>query len=280
MRKFNLIDDSFNHHTSVGLKDYSVAGRESTNIIWDRSLSDQNLITFYSNEKVLDIEKNLTPKEKSYGLLFESRAIITGTYERIESDLNKFEKFFTHNSNFLKKYNNCYWIPGGGIWIGGKYGGGEIRIHDKNKLCSIVSSNKRMCDLHNFRLDIVNYLSKNYSPKVTIFGVNGWKPIWESLNDYMFSIVVENYQDELYFTEKILNCFATGTIPIYLGAKNIGEKFNMEGILQFNNINELKVIMSNLNENVYHERFEAIKDNFERCQNYKIIEDFIYNNYL
>ena len=36
----------------------------------------------------------------------------------------------------------------------------------------------------------------------------------------MFSVCIENDVYDTYFTEKILDCFATGTIPIYKGTKN------------------------------------------------------------
>jgi hypothetical protein len=96
----------------------------------------------------------------------------------------------------------------------------------------------------------------------------------------MFSIVIENYQDDLYFTEKILNCFATGTIPIYCGARNIEEKFNEKGIIKFDNFSELEKILSDLTPDIYYEKKEIINENFERCKQYKSIEDFIYLNYL
>ena len=96
----------------------------------------------------------------------------------------------------------------------------------------------------------------------------------------MFSIVVENYQDELYFTEKILNCFATGTIPIYFGAKNIDNKFNGGGILTFKSIEELTEILKSLNQDFYKDKKTFIKDNFEKVQEYLSIEDYIYTKYF
>ena len=51
------------------------------------------------------------------------------------------------------------------------------------------------------------------------------------LKDYRFSFCVENDTYDTYFTEKILDCFATGTIPVYLGAPDIGNHFNMDGII-------------------------------------------------
>jgi len=265
---FNIFDDVFSHDK------YSVAGRESSYINWDRSISNIQNPIFYSHGKMLNEVIN---KDNSYGFIFESKGIIPGIYNSVESTINKFDKVFTHNSDFLQKYENCFWIPGGGVWIGGSYGKGEIKIHNKNKLCSIVSSTKQMCELHKYRLNIVKGLNNS---SIDIFGINKWVPIYETLEKYMFSIVIENYQDELYFTEKLLNCFATGTIPIYLGAKKIDKIFNTDGILQFNTSEELNEILSKVSQNLYNDKLESIKDNFERCKKFLSIEDYIYINYF
>jgi hypothetical protein len=265
---FNILDDVFSHDK------YSVAGRESSYIQWDRTLSNKTNPTFYSHSKMFD---NIIDKNNSYGLLFESKGIIPSLYDKVEPILNKFDKVFTHNSVFLKKYNNCLWIPGGGVWIGGDYGKGEIKISEKNKLCSMVSSTKQMCDLHRFRLNIVKSLNTSI---VDVFGIDGWVPIYTTLENYMFSIVVENFQDDLYFTEKLLNCFATGTIPIYFGAKNIGDKFNLNGIIQFGSVEELNRVISTISDRLYYEKLESIKDNFNRCKEFLSIEDYIYKNYF
>lgn len=270
---FNIYDDLFAHDK------YAVAGRESENIVWDRSISNKNNPTFYSHNRILEIESVPKLQGEHYGLMFESRSIIPYVYHQAEKYINKFNKFFTHNSEFLNKYDNCFWIPGGGIWIGGTYGGGEIKVHKKTKLCSFVSSPKRMCELHDFRLFLFKSLIRN--EKVDLFGMNIWRPIYESLHDYMFSIVIENFVDDLYFTEKILNCFATGTIPIYMGARNINLKFNGKSILTFKNTDELNNLLAErINEDFYNESKDSILDNFERAQKYKSIEDYIYTNYL
>jgi len=268
---FNIIDNVFAHDK------YAVAGQDASSISWDRTLANKSIPTFYSHDMIPNINHNITDKEISYGLLFESRAIAPRAYQTAEAFMSKFNLVFTHSSKLLAEYNNARWIPGGGIWIGGTYGKGEIKIGQKDKLCSMVTSNKTMCPLHNFRLAIADELSSN--AKVDIFR-NNWVPINETLERYMFSIVVENFQDDLYFTEKILNCFATGTVPIYLGSKKIGDKFNLDGILTFNNIDELNQHLSTISEDLYNQKKEAINDNFLRCLEYKTIEDYIYVNYF
>lgn len=283
---WNILDGHFAHEK------YSVAGRDAEYVNWDRQLKNLDNLTFYSHMEMFKIDQLNTPKENSYGLIFESRGIDLQTYSSVESLIPKFNKVFTHNSEYLKKYENCKWIPGGGIWVGGRtdtpHAEGEIKIQEKNKLCSMVSSNKQMCKGHLTRLGIMN-LVKDNNKIDKFFGIggptdnSGWIPIFKSLKDYMFSIVIENYIDELYITERILNCFATGTIPIYLGASNIGQIFNIDGIIHLNSLNsieEFNDLIENLTSEYYYNRMDAIKDNFERCLKYKSIEDYIYLNYL
>ena len=63
-----------------------------------------------------------------------------------------------------------------------------------------------------------------------------------------FSITLENEKLENWITEKIIDCFASKTIPIYWGCPNIGEYFNTDGIISFNSLEELKDILDNLEE--------------------------------
>lgn len=273
LRKMNLRDNTFAHHTRVGLPDISVAGQMSECVEWDRSCSNVDLPTFYTHECMSSAN---TPLDISYGFLFESQSIIPDIYKGIESLIPKFKLVFTHSSDFLRKYENCRWIPGGGIWIGGSYGMGEIDIKNKNRICSFVSSDKTMCEMHNLRLDMYNSIN---SSLLTKFG-RPWVRINTTLENFMFSVVVENYIDDMYFTEKILNCFATGTIPIYWGARNIEQKFNGDGIIKISSKNDLLNVMGSLNQNLYNSKIHAVRDNFVRCQEYRVIEDFIANNYL
>lgn len=46
----------------------------------------------------------------------------------------------------------------------------------------------------------------------------------KTMSDFKFAVCFENTSYSGYFTEKIIDCFCAGTIPIYLGAKDI-EKF-------------------------------------------------------
>eukprot|EP00620_Florenciella_sp_RCC1587_P021099 CAMPEP_0182561832 /NCGR_PEP_ID=MMETSP1324-20130603/4262_1 /TAXON_ID=236786 /ORGANISM="Florenciella sp., Strain RCC1587" /LENGTH=60 /DNA_ID=CAMNT_0024774579 /DNA_START=220 /DNA_END=399 /DNA_ORIENTATION=+ len=47
----------------------------------------------------------------------------------------------------------------------------------------------------------------------------------------MFHIAIENVKSNGYFTEKLLDCFLTRTVPLYWGCPNIGEYFEVEGMI-------------------------------------------------
>ena len=92
----------------------------------------------------------------------------------------------------------------------------------------------------------------------------------EYLEHYKFSIVIENDIDEFWFTEKLLNCFATKTVPIYTGATRIVEIFNADGIIELPYTDMITSTVINLRiDEEYEKRREAIEDNFKRVEPYK-----------
>jgi hypothetical protein len=92
-------------------------------------------------------------------------------------------------------------------------------------------------------------------------------------------VVVENSRCDDYFTEKLIDCFATGTIPIYWGTSNLGSYFNMDGIITFSELGELDTIMANLSPELYTERLLAIQDNFNRHHQYRVPENWMFEHY-
>jgi hypothetical protein len=92
----------------------------------------------------------------------------------------------------------------------------------------------------------------------------------------MFSVAIENGQYETYYTEKLLDCFATGTIPVYLGAPDIGKHFNMDGII----VLEDESTLDKLTPELYHSKIDAVKDNLERAKRAEVLENFIWEKYF
>jgi hypothetical protein len=104
-----------------------------------------------------------------------------------------------------------------------------------------------------------------------------------SIKDYAFSIAIENLShevDDYYFTEKIIDCFTTGTVPIYYGCPNIGKFFDKKGILIFENDEQLSNILDNLSMDLYYSMMDSIKHNYEVSIKMNLTNDLAYEYYF
>jgi len=81
----------------------------------------------------------------------------------------------------------------------------------------------------------------------------------------MFSICPENHPEVNYFTEKIMDCFWTKTIPIYWGCPNLGEYFDERGVIRYEGIDDLIKKCNELTEEKYKEMLPFVEENWRRC---------------
>jgi hypothetical protein len=144
-------------------------------------------------------------------------------------------------------------------------------ITDKKFNISFLCGKKHLVEGHYLRHDIFNNANHITNPINFIYSTNDTHP-WENGKDIcwesMFHIAVENTKHNNYFTEKIVDAFLTKTIPIYWGCPNLKEYFNMDGIITFNNTDELIHIVNNLTPEFYESKKEAINENFQLALHY------------
>lgn len=207
---------------------------------------------------------------KKYAWLAESRSIIPELTKSIKTNpdkyTNKYDLIFTNDKELVRLSNNIRYVtnPASITWIK------NIGIKPKSKLVSMISSNKQMCDGHKNRLNWVNKLTG----VVDLYG-RGFNPIdckEVGLDDYMFSVTIENASYETYFTEKLLDCFATGTIPIYWGSPDISKIFNIDGIICLTD----NFSINTLTPELYNSKIDAVEDNFNRLCNLELSDDELY----
>ena len=217
-------------------------------------------------------------KENNFLLLTESRDFVPQIYayfiKNIDSIARKVNLIFTHDKSLLPLNEKIKWVPANSSWVT------QPKIYEKTKGTSMFTSSKRMIPGHRQRFD---YGLKLFNKKANVdiygrgisFGTST-ESKEEGLADYMFSITMENASYSGYFTEKILDCFLTGTIPIYYGDPDIGNIFNMDGILVWSEDFDLNA----LTEELYYSKMDAIKENFEIAKQFYCMEDYIVEHYL
>lgn len=92
-------------------------------------------------------------------------------------------------------------------------------------------------------------------------------PSKEIGNKYMFQLAIENCVEPGYFTEKLIDCFASYTVPLYMGDPDLGQIFDESGIIRLTHENAIDVINS-LTPDDYTKRLKAVEYNFERSKEY------------
>ena len=262
MEKIKIVDQMFAHAK------YSTDFQESKYIEWDRTQFSKDDIIFYTDYSLGQVISD----KNSYAWLLESPEITKQSYNWISQNNKLFKNVLTHNKKLLDKGENFKFYPLGGCWIKPEH----QEIYDKSKIVSIIASGKKITYGHNLRHKVIQYID------VDVYG-RGYNPIdykLTALKNYAFSITIENTKEDYYFTEKLIDCFMTGTVPIYWGCPSIGNFFNTDGMIIFDNFEDLDEIINNLTIEKYNNMLDAIKENFDNAKEYLIAEDYIYKNYL
>lgn len=259
IKKINLIGNNFHYTMS------SSAFKKPKYLEWVHDNS--GILNFYLDGFISSAfsDRSNLPK---YAWIIEPKDLQQNIYNDVKNNLdnyiNEFEMIFSHDEELISLHEKIKPVIGG-FWIK------KPKIHSKNKLISMISSNKNFLSGHSKRLEWIEKLRN----KVDLFG-KGFNEIEykeDGLNDYMFSVAVENTEYSHCISEKILDCFATGTIPVYLGSPSINNFFNEDGIIKLTDHFEIS-------PEIYYSKKYAIEDNLERVLQYEITEDYIYNNYL
>lgn len=253
--------------------------RESRYFMWDR-YNFALKTHFYSHESMLETEGS---PDRRYGFLIESPAIVPKSYKLFDTfkGLEKdFDLIFTYSAKLLDKLDNARFVPFCSTLWTGSFAPPDT-YQKKNKNVSILSSNKTMCDLHKYRLQIAQKCKKEHlADTYGTFDGGSLVSLDDTLRDYRYSICIENIIEPYFFTERLACALANQTIPIYIGATKINEFFNTDGIIQITPNDDMEQVLKQCTVEEYQDRLPAILDNYERVKKYIKPCDYMYENYL
>lgn len=264
--ELDIVDTSFAH--APGMSWYNVPRF----IKWRRGVASRVPIRFFTDRQLGQVDN--FPAAVNVALLVEPVCFDNTGYDICLRKLGQFNHVLTYDEEFKLKLGDkglLYAI--GGCWLRPE----DIRLYGKRKMTSIIASEKRQTFGHQLRHQAVERLGS----RVEVFG-RGYRPVQhkaEALSDYRYSVVIENGIVDTLFTEKIIDCFLTGTVPIYWGTLKITDHFNAAGIIQFRSLEELESILSDLTEEDYARRTAAIVENYKLAFNYRVAEDWIFTRY-
>lgn len=267
LKTIKIVDDTFKYNKTMK----SFHKSENIDFIKTKEIEKDELviITDYSLNNVDNINGI------KIAMLVEPRAINPAIYHNILLNKHQFSKILTYDKELLDIGENFEFYPHGGCWI---YTNDHM-VYNKSKLISIMVSNKSSTVGHKLRFSVLDSLKQN-NIDFSVYGrtVNNIDYKLTALKDYAFSIVIENSKIDYYFTEKLIDSFITGTVPIYWGCPSIGDFFNLDGMIIFDNIDDLLYKIKSVSLDKYNSMLPAIQDNFERAKKYLTSEDWLYHN--
>ena len=101
----------------------------------------------------------------------------------------------------------------------------------KSREISCITSNAMAFEGHRRRLRFIETIKAWLD--FDLYG-RGFQPVadkWDALAPYRYSIVIENFRNSYYWSEKIADCLLAGTIPFYYGCTRIHDYFPPEVVV-------------------------------------------------
>lgn len=268
--KVNLFD-------SNGVNKSPVSGYSfiPKNIKWIIGQKKFDGLTIFTDKHIMKDTVRSVDSKLKIAWLVEPKVVYSIVYRIIQNKENQYDYIITHDETLLKRGSKYVLAPAGGTWIPHN----KQKIYPKTKLISSIVSKKNMFPGHIIR----HTMCKNIPKKIDYYGSKfNWIATKDiGMRDYMFSVGIENSSVKNYFTEKIIDCFLCGCIPIYWGCTNLGKFFNMKGVIVLKDIDQLKnKILPALSEEKYKSMLPAVEENFKLALEYSVQIDWIYKNIL
>ena len=269
MNKVRLKDGCFKEEYSATFGGEN-AGEGPTFVDWCRKDPCGSLFTWYTDTNLHKADNDFAPERIAW--LIEPPGISDTHYRDAYKNRRQYRKIFTFVRFFAEMGSPFAFYPLGGSWIHLDNWG----LHEKTRQISLIASRKKDTEGHNLR----HLIARHYN-HLDKFGT-GYEPIeskLEGLAPYRYSIVVESWRGDYYFSEKLIDCLSVGTIPIYWGCPSIGEFFDVDGIRSFNTMSELNRIVNSISVVDYQSRMKAIKNNIEIAKQFRCAEDWLFLNH-
>ncbi len=234
-------------------------------------------------ELFIDSFFDYNPKKNSFKILWikESEEISKFKNQAIENH-KMFDAIIAYDEDVLSKCKNSHFLAFGTSWIS------DYDLNqDKKFQVSHITGFKEMTYGHTLRKKIHYKQNRIKIPKdfyISKFGgvENSFnnKFLGESKNplfESQFHICIENSKQKNFFTEKLIDCLVTKTIPIYWGCENIDKFFDIEGFFVANDLEDVINICNSIDDQTYQSKLKHIQNNFELSKEYITLVDRLEN---
>lgn len=145
----------------------------------------------------------------------------------------------------------------------------------QKKMCTMMANNKRSThpdELYSARCEAIRFFEQHDLQQFDLYG-NGWRSVCykgyvddkiATLRSYKFCICYENMKNiPGYISEKILDCFSAGCVPVYWGASNIENYIPANCFIDrrtFTSLRDLYAFLCNMPQETYETYMSNIEN--------------------
>ncbi len=150
----------------------------------------------------------------------------------------------------------------------------RITSFEKDKLVSVISSDKTFTPGHARRLAFTRSLGERLGSTIDIFGrgVRDIEDKWDAISSYKYHVVLENSCYPDYWTEKLADAYLGGAYPFYYGCSNLADYFPATAFTKID-INDLDETVNIIEASIAANRYERSLSEIHRAR------DMVLNTY-
>jgi hypothetical protein len=215
-----------------------------------------------------------------------------GIHDWVYNNSKLFDGILTYNHQLIENLPNAIYFHFGLIHIADEEYYSSFKTKEKQFEVSFLSGVKDLIEGHKLRQRVYKLENQIAIPKKwynvleDYDSINNCRPGYSEyskdlshipedeapehygkrilFNDSMFHIAIENATSLNYYSEKISQAFATKTVPIYWGCKNLDDLgYDTRGVIFFKDEFELLKIINNLTPEDYYKRKSYIDYNYK-----------------
>lgn len=195
---------------------------------------------------------------------------VSGIKDQVIRRHKEYDLILTWNSEILVKCDNAVLYPHGMCWIH------DFDLSKEKEYCvTSLIGGKQMSQNHLIRQKLPSVVDKITSIPLHLFNSRNNPFNGNGMNRQMhnetyknelfysqFHIAIENVSQSNYFSEKLIDCFQTKTVPIYLGCPNIGDFYDTRGMIIVNSLDEMVEKINSISPDTYNSMLDYVEKNY------------------
>ena len=228
---------------------------------------NDHIVIFPYSKTILTANTKVTCKVSL--ILFEPRAIHARYFNIISILKYLYHNILVRDPKLASKYSNVHSLSLAELYVDTD----NLKLPDllKRRGISLIASMKNDLEGHKLRHKLITLDKSHNHQLLTPLGraYKKFEDIVTALAPFQYSVIIENCSEPHYFTEKITNCLACKTIPIYWGHESVKQYFDTSNWLFFNGLQDgyEKIKFAASGEHVVC--YDKIDENYIQAKSYK-----------